>query len=93
MPAAEFILSFRAPFSWIIQDLLQGTARYGVIMIFEGTTIRHASTCAGLGESGNTMTRKNADLRMTGNWHQIPADSYKGQKRTAINRYKLPVGL
>jgi hypothetical protein len=39
------------------------------------------------------MTRKNAEQRTTGDQHQVPAHSTKGQKRTAKDRYKLPVGL
>jgi hypothetical protein len=39
------------------------------------------------------MTRKNAEQRTTGDQHQVPAHSTKGQKWTAKDRYKLPVGL
>jgi hypothetical protein len=46
-----------------------------------------------MGEPGYTMTRKNAEQRTTGDQHQVPAHSTKGQKWTAKDRYKLPVGL
>jgi hypothetical protein len=61
--------------------------------ILQGSTIQHGSTLRTWGEPGYTMTRKNAEQRTTGDKHQVPAHSTKGQKRTAKDRYKLPVGL
>jgi hypothetical protein len=49
-----------------------------------------ARTCE---KPGFTIPGKNEEEQMTGNKHQVPSDSMKGQKRTAKNRYKLPVGL
>ena len=46
-----------------------------------------------LGEAPATKTRKNAQPRTTGDKHQVPSHSTSGQKRTARDRHKPPVGL
>jgi|GEM_PF-5730605 len=58
--------------------------------------IREVSSGSGsaiLVKPGFTITGKNAEERTTGNTHQGCPDSMRGQKRTAKDHHKLPVGL
>ena len=54
------------------------------------STLEHI---AYLGGARLHENKKNAEQRKTGDKHQVPSHSTRGHKRTAKDRYKLPVGL